>query len=101
MGIFLPAFGFTLLAHDRLERLVARPGLNTFLTGVTAGVVGLIAVTAVLLIRVAVTDVWTLIIGLAAVLLLYRWHAKLAILVAVVGAGIAGWLISLATAVGL
>ena len=92
-GIFLPAFGLTLVAHDALERLVSRPGLHTFLTGVTAAVVGLIAVAAVVLVRASVTDPWTLIIGALALLVLYRWHARFAILVVVLGGAVAGWLV--------
>ena len=42
-GIFLPAFAFTLVGHDTLERLVHQPRIRLFLEGFTAGVVGLIA----------------------------------------------------------
>lgn len=45
-GVFLPAFAFTLLGHDQLERVVETPAAHAFLDGVTAGVVGVIAVTA-------------------------------------------------------
>lgn len=92
-GIFLPAFAFTLVAHDRLERLIARPSLHTFLTGVTAGVVGLIAVTAAALAWVAVGDVVTLGIALGSLVLLYVWHSKLAVPVVVLSGGVAGWLL--------
>ncbi len=92
-GIFLPAFSFTLVAHSWLERIVARAGLHTFLTGVTAGVVGLIAVTAVVLGRVAVTDAAALAIGLASLAVLYLWHSKLAVLAVVLGGGTLGWLL--------
>lgn len=44
-GIFLPAFCFTLFFHDQLERLVDHGALHSFLEGVSAGVVGLIAAT--------------------------------------------------------
>jgi chromate transporter len=100
VGIFLPAFAFTLVAHDPLERLVGRPGLHDFLQGVTAAVVGLIAVAAVVLVRAAIHDAWTLAIALAALVVLYRWHAKLAILVVVVGGAAAGWLVREALARG-
>ena len=46
-GIFLPAFGFSLLLHDRLEKVVTNSTLHSFLEGVAAGVVGLIAATTV------------------------------------------------------
>jgi chromate transporter len=45
-GVFLPAFAFTLVGHDHLERVVETPSTHAFLDGVTAGVVGVIAVTA-------------------------------------------------------
>lgn len=50
-GVFLPAFAFTLLGHDHLERAVENPRTHAFLDGVTAGVVGVIAVTAVTVAR--------------------------------------------------
>lgn len=92
-GIFLPAFSFTLVAHEWLERIVARAELHTFLTGMTAGVVGLIAVTAVVLARVAVNDVAALAIGLASLATLYLWDSKFAVLVVVLGGGAVGWLL--------
>ena len=45
-GIFLPAFAFSLLFYDRLEQVIENERLHRFLEGVAAGVVGLIAVTA-------------------------------------------------------
>lgn len=92
-GIFLPAFAFTLVAHEPLERLVMHPPVHAFLKGVTAAVVGLIAVSAIVLARTAVTDAWTFVIAAGVLLLLYQTHAKLAILAAVSGGGAAGWLI--------
>ena len=94
-GIFLPAFAFTLVAHDPLERLVMRPAVHTFLQGVTAAVVGLIAVSAVILAHTAVIDGWTLAIMAAVLLLLYRSHARLAVFAAIIGGGVAGWLVQL------
>jgi len=93
LGIFLPAFSFTLVAHGWLERIVVRTGLNTFLTGVTAGVVGLIAVTAVVLARVAITDILTVAIGIASLAVLYLWHSKITVLGVVLGGGMLGWLL--------
>ncbi|MGH6620436.1 MAG: chromate efflux transporter [Alphaproteobacteria bacterium] len=45
IGIFLPAFAFGILFHDQLERLVDNEQIRSFLEGVAAGVVGLIAIT--------------------------------------------------------
>jgi chromate transporter len=93
IGIFLPAFGMTLIAHDSLERLVSHPGLHDFLRGVTAAVVGLIAVAAVVLTAAAITDAWTAVIAIIALVVLYRWHHRFAIVAVVVGGGVTGWLI--------
>ncbi len=93
-GVFLPAFGFTLVAHDWLERTVTRPGLHDFLGGVTAGVVGLIAVTAVVLVRAAITDATTVAIALASLAVLYLWHSKLSVLAVVLGGATVGWMLN-------
>jgi chromate transporter len=45
IGIFLPAFSFSLFFHNQLENLVDNDRIRTFLEGVSAGVVGLIAAT--------------------------------------------------------
>jgi chromate transporter len=45
-GIFAPAFAFTMIGHEVVERLVENTAVHAFLDGVTAGVVGLIAATA-------------------------------------------------------
>ena len=44
-GVFLPAFAFSMIFYDRLERLVEAEELKAGLAGVAAGVVGLIAAT--------------------------------------------------------
>jgi chromate transporter len=46
VGVFLPAFSFSLLFGDRLEAVIEHRGLHRLLEGVAAAVVGLIAVTA-------------------------------------------------------
>lgn len=45
IGIFLPAFAFTLFFHNQLEQLIDNKAIRTVLEGVSAGVVGLIAAT--------------------------------------------------------
>ena len=49
LGMFLPAFSFTLIGHELFERLVARKGIHAFLDGVACAVCGIIAATAVVL----------------------------------------------------
>jgi chromate transporter len=92
-GIFLPAFGFTLLGHEHLERVMTHPRLQRFLAGVTAGVVGLIAATTVALAPACIPEVRSWVIFAAALVLLSRWQAKSATAVVVALAGAAGWLL--------
>src|SRR5690606_23677250 len=67
VGVFLPAFSFTLLFYRHLETVIANPQLRHFLEGVTAGVVGLIAITSIKLGLVAIPG-WKSALVFAAVL---------------------------------
>lgn len=96
-GIFLPAFAFTLLAHDPLERLVHRPGIRTFLEGLTAAVVGLIAGTTIALLFESVSSIQTAAIFALALAALFYWNARLLIPLVIAAAAAAGWIVSLAT----
>ena len=75
-GIFFPAFAFTLLGHGFFERSLNHPRLRSFLEGVTAGVVGLIAATTVGLMRASLTGIAPVVIFAVAVAVLFRWHSK-------------------------
>ena len=76
VGVFAPAFLITLLAHHHLERLVDEPHLHAFLLGVTAAVMGLIAVSLLPLAQGALVDAWTVAITLGAAALLHfpKWR---------------------------
>jgi chromate transporter len=93
-GIFLPAFAFAPLFYDRLERVIEDERLHRFLEGVAAGVVGLIAVTAVQLGWNVGRTVPSLPFGAAifagALALLYLWRSKLSIPAIVFGSALAG-----------
>jgi chromate transporter len=89
-GIFAPAFGMTLLAHDALERLLHHPRARVFLEGVTAGVVGLIAGTALPLLRAAVHDVPTGLVFAAGLVVLFRSKARLAPVAVIATAAVVG-----------
>ena len=94
-GIFLPAFAFTLIGHTFFERLVENKSTHAFLDGVTAAVVGLIAATSYDLFKSAITDVPAVVLFLLSLVVLYRWNAKAAVAVVVLGAGVLGWAVSL------
>jgi chromate transporter len=93
-GIFLPAFGLALLFFDRLERVVDDERLHRLLAGVAAGVVGLIAVTALQLgwnvARSVSTPVLGTLIFAAALALLYLWKSRLNVLAVVIGSAVLG-----------
>jgi chromate transporter len=93
IGIFLPAFAFTLLGHEPLERILGNAAIREFLEGVTAGVVGLIAATAVVLVVAGVKSVATGIIFALALIALFRSKSKLVIPAVVATAAAAGFLL--------
>ena len=93
-GIFLPAFSFGLLFYDRLERVIEDERLHHLLEGVAAGVVGLIAVTAVQLGWSVAQTVSSAALGAAifaaSLALLYLWKSKLNVLAVVAGSAVLG-----------
>jgi len=93
IGIFAPAFAFTLIGHDYVEHLVENQAAHAFLDGVTAGVVGLIGATALGILNETIVGLPAWVIFTLALLTLFRWKAKWAVAVVVLGAGVAGWLL--------
>jgi chromate transporter len=93
-GIFLPAFAFGILFYDQLERVIEDERLHHFLAGVAAGVVGLIAVTAVQMglgvARSSPSLVAALAIFAVALAVVYLWKSKLATPAVVFGSALAG-----------
>jgi chromate transporter len=92
-GMFLPAFAFSIIFYERLEAVAEHKRLQTFLAGVAAGVVGLIAVTLVDLTRTSILRTPDLIVSAAifavALAVMYRWKSKFATpVVLAVGAAI-------------
>jgi chromate transporter len=90
-GMFLPAFAFSLLFYERLEAIAEHKRLQLFLSGVAAGVVGVIAVTLIDLGQAAVLRTTNLVVSvgifLIALAIMYRWKSKLSTpLVLAVGA---------------
>jgi chromate transporter len=97
LGIFLPAFSFALLLGDRLEAMVEWPPLHRALEGVAAGVVGIIAVTAIQLGGAVADRVPSLALGLVifagCLVVLLRWRSRWATPAVVAGGALAGWLV--------
>lgn len=93
-GIFLPAFAFSMLFYERLEKLVADPKLHALLAGVAAGVVGIIAATSLQLIATTAPRLPSLWIGAGlfglALLLVWRVSHRLAPLAIIVCGAVVG-----------
>lgn len=121
LGIFLPAFSFTLIGHTYLEHAIENRQTHNFLDGVTAGVIGLITATTLRIlpgalmphmqengvasqywldqvrlvpeqIRLMSTWIALTIFGIGLVLL-YRWKSKAVVPAVVILSALAGYLL--------
>jgi chromate transporter len=94
LGIFLPAFSFALLLGDRLEALVDWRPLHGALEGVAAGVVGIIALTAIQLGGTLAGRLPSLATGavlfVACLAVLFAWPSRWATPAVVAGGALAG-----------
>ena len=95
VGIFLPAFVLPLFFHRTLVAIAENERIRPFLLGVAAGVIGLIAAVAVVIVETSVVDVYTAVLALAAFGALTRWHGRLTVLYVVLGCGLIGALLQL------
>jgi chromate transporter len=93
-GIFLPAFSFSLILYDRLEAVMEFSPLHRALEGLAAGVVGLIAATAVQLAVAAAQRtphlLPTVAIFVVSLFMLYVWKNKLNVVAVILAAGAVG-----------
>jgi chromate transporter len=90
LGVFAPAFAFTMIGHDYLERLIDNQSAHAFLDGVTAGVVGLIAATAIGILGDTLTNIHAWIIFGFALVALFVSKSKWIVAVVVLAAGLYG-----------
>jgi chromate transporter len=90
IGVFAPAFAFTMIGHDTLERLVDNQAAHTFLDGVTAGVVGLISATALGILSETVIGIHAWIIFSASLIALFVSKSKWTVAAVVLAAGVYG-----------
>jgi chromate transporter len=88
VGVLLPAFLFTILGHSFLEKIIAKPSLHRFLDGVTAGVIGLIATTAIQLFITTINSIFSLILFGIAIFFLDKFKSKLIPAFVIVGLGL-------------
>jgi chromate transporter len=89
-GVFAPAFAFTMIGHDFLERVVETKSVHAFLDGVTAGVVGLIAATALGILNETIIGIHAWVIFTLALVILFRSKATWTVAAIVLSAGLYG-----------
>ncbi|WKZ35083.1 MAG: chromate efflux transporter [Anaerolineales bacterium] len=89
-GVFAPAFAFTMIGHDYVERLIENTAVHAFLDGVTAGVVGLIAATALGILSETLIGIHAWVIFALGLLALFQSKPKWTIAVVILSAGVYG-----------
>lgn len=91
LGIFTPAFAFTMLGHGLLERIIENKTLHAFLDGIAAAVTGLLLITAVTIALQTMTGWLALFIFAAALVALYLLKGKWIIPVVIILSGVVGY----------
>ncbi|HEY7363367.1 MAG TPA: chromate transporter [Methylomirabilota bacterium] len=91
VGVFLPVYLFVVIPFPWFDRISANLGVRAFVGGVTAAASGAIAGACVVLARRAIIDVPTLLIGVAALAIMWRFKVPEPLLIAAGAA--AGFLI--------
>jgi chromate transporter len=88
-GVFLPVYLFVVIPAPWFRRMTALPRVQAFVEGVTAGAAGAIGGAAFVLARRAWIDEWTAALGVASLVVLWRWRISEL------------WIITAAGAIGL
>ncbi len=90
IGVFAPAFAFTMIGHDYLERLVNHRSAHAFLDGVTAGVVGLISATGLSILSEILTGIHAWVVFSLALIALFISKSKWIVVAVIPAAGLYG-----------
>lgn len=93
IGIFLPAFAFTLLGHNFFQRVVQNTSLHHFLDGVTAGVIGIISMTAIKLFVSTITDWISALLFLGSLVYLLRIKSRFSPIIVILISGGVMWVV--------
>ena len=96
LGMFLPAFAFSMIFFERLEGVLDQPRLHTALDQVAAAAVGVIGATIVQLALVLagrIAPVAALVIFAAASILAWRWKSRWTAPAIVLLGAAAGWVL--------
>lgn len=95
VGIFLPAFCFTLFGYKYVERLIENKTFHDLLDSIAASVAGLLSVTASHIFLSAVTTPLQTIIFTIAIALIYLWKWYWRVPIIIISCGILEYFLSL------
>ena len=77
VAIFLPAFLFTMIGHKYFEKILKHKPFHAFLDGVSAGVAGILIMTAIdFLIPIAKSNILIILLFLSSLGILYRFKSR-------------------------
>jgi chromate transporter len=93
LGIFLPSFIFVAISNPLIPKIRNSSWTSSLLDGVNASALGLMAAVTVQLSISSLTDVYTLLIAIISVILLFRYKVNSTWLIG--GGALAGFLISI------
>jgi len=89
LGIFLPVYLVVVVLAPSYKRWAKNPQINAFVRGATAAATGAIAGAVVVLARRSVFDVYTALICLITLVVLFRWKVPEPLVIAcAAGAGL-------------
>lgn len=91
LGMFLPAFAFTLIGFNTIERLINYQPIHHFLDGITAAVVGIIASTACSLALATLVSPLQILLCFLAIMALMTINSKFTAMGIIIIAGFVGW----------
>lgn len=98
LGIFIPAFCFTLFGHNYLEKAIENPALHNLLGCISAAVIGLLFVTSIQILLATVTGIYPALIFVVALTGFYVLKQKWAIPAILLACGLLGQILPMATA---
>jgi len=92
VAIFLPAFLFTLIGHKYFEKILIHKPLHGFLDGVSAGVAGILIMTAIdFLIPVMNSNIFIILLFTSSLAILYAFKSRFIIPIVILISAVIGY----------
>ena len=92
VAIFLPAFLFTLIGHKYFEKILIHKPIHGFLDGVSAGVAGILIITAIdFLIPVMNSNIFIILLFISSLAILYAFKSRFIIPIVILMSAVIGY----------